>query len=82
MQRRQLLLRGEEEQRSVAVLRELQPMVRDRLRVACQRRQAEVKERVRAVRQAERLPLEMEAERRAAVLRVRVARRRMLAMEE
>ena len=82
MQRRQLLLRGEEEQRSVAVLRELQPMVRDRLREECQRRPAEVKEMVRAVRQEERLLLEMEEERRAAVLRLRVARRRMLAMEE
>jgi hypothetical protein len=76
------LVRGEEEQRSLAVLRELQPMVRDRLRVECHRRPAKVKARVRAVREEERLPLEMEEERRAAVLRVRVARRRMLAMEE
>jgi hypothetical protein len=63
------LRREEEELRSVAVLRELQRMVRDRLRVECQRRPAEVKEMVRAVRQEER---------RAAVLRLRVARRRML----
>ena len=76
----------------MAVLRELQRMVRDRLRVECQRRQAEVKERVRvrrrlrlarrvrAVRQEERLPLR--EERRAAVLRVRAARRSMRVKEE
>ena len=80
----------EEELRSVAVLRELQRMVRDRLRAECQRRQAEEKERVRvrrrlrlarrvrAVRQEERLPLR--EERRAVALRVRDARRRMLVM--
>ena len=66
----------------MAVLRELQPMVRDRLRVECHRRPAEVKERLSLEMEEERLSLEMEEERRAAVLRVRVARRRMLAMEE
>ena len=72
----------------MAVLRDLQRMVRDRQRVEFQRRPAEVKERVRvrrrlrlarrvrAVRQEERLPLR--EERRAVALRVRDARRRML----
>ena len=74
----------------MAVLRDLQRMVRDRQRVEFQRRPAEVKERVRvrrrlrlarrvrAVRQEERLPLR--EERRAVALRVRDARRRMLVM--
>ena len=90
------MLRGEEEQRSLAVLREVQPKVRDRLTVDCQRRPAAVKERVRvpvrrrlrlgmrvrAVRLEEMLPLAMEEERRAAVLRVRAARRSMRVKEE
>ena len=89
-------MRREEEQRSLAVLREVQPKVRDRLTVDCQRRPAAVKERVRvpvrrrlrlgmrvrAVRLEEMLPLAMEEERRAAVLRVRAARRSMRVKEE
>ena len=87
----------QELERSVKVLRvETQPVlvVWLRLRLASQRRRAVVKERVavrrrlqlgrrvRVVRLEQRLPEVMEEERRAAVLRTLVLRRRRLEMEE
>ena len=75
----------EQQQQSVAVLKELHPVVLVRLRVECQRRRAEVKVTVRVqplLRLERREQLEKLEERRAAVLRVRESKRRMWAKEK
>jgi hypothetical protein len=75
----------EQQQQSVAVLKELHPVVLVRLRVECQRRRAEVKVTVRVqplLRLERREQVEKLEERRAAVLRFRESKRRMRAKEK
>jgi hypothetical protein len=79
------LVREEKQQQSVAVLKELHPVVLVRKRVECQRRRAEVKVTVRVqplLRLERREQVEKLEERRAAVLRFRESKRRMRATEK
>jgi hypothetical protein len=79
------VVREEKQQQSVAVLKELHPVVLVRKRVECQRRRAEVKVTVRVqplLRLERREQVEKLEERRAAVLRFRESKRRMWAKEK
>jgi hypothetical protein len=79
------LVREQEEQRSVAVLKELQPVAMVHLRVECQRRRAELRVTLRVqplLRLERRKRVEKLEKRRAAVLRFRESRRRLREKEE